>query len=382
MDGTAKILIAISVTLLILSLTASINCSKPTFYVYGSMACLSCEKFSAELKKAFGEDSMIFKEIDQNPENLDQMVSIYEAAFPELRKSELIIPLTIVVVDGEVKGVISGEVSMDLIREVLKSSQNLTLVYPDGKIIRGNYPQLSKMIREILFKGAVEERKYSSISQVMLPILGAAAADSVNPCTFSVFTALLLMSMFFRGKGGMVGVGVAFISAIYVAYYLLGLGLVKIFAAFTWLRYVIAVAGIILGSYEIFTSLRRGFRSPLPKPLYRFTSNLVDHVSAKSAAPIAFGIGIIVSFTLLPCSAGPYLVALSLIAGLSDLERYAALAVYNLVFVIPLISILVSLSIAAQASRRLKKFRSEKMSLLNVISASLLILICIWALFQ
>ena len=217
---------------------------------------------------------------------------------------------------------------------------------------------------------------------MILPILGAAAADSVNPCTFSVFTALLLMSMFFRGRGGMVKVGAAFISAIYLAYYLLGLGLVKVFAAFIWLRYAIAVAGIVLGSYEIFTSLKRGFRSPLPKPLYKFTSSLVDRVSTKSAAPLAFGMGLIVSFTLLPCSAGPYLVALSLIAGLSDFERYAALAIYNLVFVVPLVFILISLGIAAQVSSKIKKFRSEKMTLLNLISASLLILICIWALFQ
>jgi len=382
MERAVKIFVAISAILIILGFTASIHCSKPIFYVYGSMACLSCEKFSAELKKSFGEDSIVFREIDQNPENLDQMVSIYEVAFPELKKSELVIPLTIVVVDGEIRGVISGEVSMDLVKEVIESSQNLTLIYPDGRIIRGNYPELSNLIRDIIFKGATQEKKYSSISQVILPILGAAAADSVNPCTFSVFTALLLMSMFFRGRGGMVKVGAAFISAIYLAYYLLGLGLVKVFAAFIWLRYAIAVAGIVLGSYEISTSLKRGFRSPLPKPLYKFTSNLVDRVSTKPAAPLAFGMGLIVSFTLLPCSAGPYLVALSLIAGLSDFERYAALAIYNLVFVVPLVFILISLGIAAQVSSKIKKFRSEKMTLLNLISASLLILICIWALFQ
>ncbi|RLG07803.1 MAG: cytochrome c biogenesis protein CcdA, partial [Thaumarchaeota archaeon] len=114
----------------------------------------------------------------------------------------------------------------------------------------------------------------------------------------------------------------------------------------------------------------------------KFTSSLVDRVSTKSAAPLAFGMGLIVSFTLLPCSAGPYLVALSLIAGLSDFERYSALAIYNLVFVVPLIFILISLGIAAQVSSKIKKFRSEKMTLLNLISASLLISICIWALFQ
>lgn len=382
MGKAARILTLTLLLMTILGLMTPTNCSKAIFYVYGSMVCHECEEFSQELRKTFGEDSIVFREIDQNPGNLEQMVSIFEATFPDLKKSDLRTPLTVVVVEGEVKGVILRKVPISLVEDILESPQNLTTIYPDGKLVRKEDAQLSRKIIEIMSGKSIVERRYLSIQQVMLPVLGAAAADSINPCTFSVFTALLLMTMFFRGRSGMVKVGIAFISAVYMAYYLLGLGLIRVFAAFTWLRYVIAVAGIVFGSYEIFTSLSRGFKSPLPRPLYKFTSKLVDQISTKSAVPFAFGIGIIVSFTLLPCSAGPYLVALSLIAELSDLERYLALVIYNIVFVIPLIAILASVGAAAHISKKLKKFRSKRVNLLSMISAVLLILICIWVLLQ
>jgi len=364
-----------------LSVIPSTTCSKTVFYIYGSASCFSCKAFSDELKNAFGAEVVVFKEIGESAENLEAMISIYQAAFPEVEKSEMIIPLTVILIDDQVKAVIAGEASIQFIEEVMKSEQGLTLVYPNGKIVKTNNEKLAEKIRSILGGCSVEHR-YSAIHQVLIPILGAAAADSVNPCTFSVFTALLLMSMFFRGRTGMIKAGSAFVLAIYLAYYLLGLGIVRIFMTFLWLRYLIAGAGIILGSYEVFTSLRGEFKSPLPRPLYKLTSNLIDRVSQKSTAPIAFAIGFVVSFTLLPCSAGPYLVALSLIAGLSSLERFIALAIYNAVFVVPLIIILASIILTAKTAGKIKRFRSKRIHLLNLISASLLIAVCIWTLLQ
>lgn len=383
MDAILKILVPALIFMSILGLMIPANCSRTIFYVYGSMMCPECEEFSTELKKTFGEGSLVFREISQNSENLKQLVSIYEAAFPTLEKSKLVIPLTVIVVDGAVKGVVSGKTSMDLLRDIATSAiQDMVLVYPDGRIVIERDPQLSKVVAETVLGGSIRERDHPGFSQVLFPVLVAAAADSINPCTFTLFTALLLMTMFFKGRGGMIRTGIAFISAVYIAYYLLGLGLIKVFMAFTWLKYLVAVAGIALGSYEISMSLIGGFKSPLPRPIYNFTSNLVGQVSKKAIIPLAFGAGFIVSFTLLPCSAGPYFVALSLIAGLSDLEKYLVLMMYNAIFVAPLVAILASVGAAAHLSKSIKKFRSKRVDLLSITSSSLLIAVCIWALLQ
>ena len=128
-----------------------------------------------------------------------------------------------------------------------------------------------------------------TVGEVLAPVIAAALADSVNPCTFSVFTALMLMIMFFKGRARMLQAGGAFIAAVYLMYYLMGLGLIRVFAELWWIVYVVAAAGIALGSYELYTSLAEGrFKSPLPRPLYRFTERMVDAVSRKGAIPVSY----------------------------------------------------------------------------------------------
>ena len=357
------------------------------FYIYGSTKCLACNLFKTFVKEKFGEDSIVFNELVGNKSNAEVFVSIYDLVFPEVDKSRLAIPLTVVVVDDRVAAVVVGAyVSGDFWSNVLNNSEGILLVDPSGKISR-IYNQTIERKLESLIKMPVQAdaSTHSEADQqtknILIPVLIAASSDSVNPCTFSVFTALLLLTMYVGGRGRMVLNGLAFISAIYLAYYLLGLGLIKMFAAIPWLKYAVIALGLTVGGYEVFTSLGGKFKSPLPKAFREATSKLIDKASSATTAPLAFAAGLIISFTLLPCSSGPYLVATSLIADLPLAERLALLGIYNLVFIAPLVLILLAMGVAEKKVRKkIKEWRTRHLHILNAIAGGLLILISFWAL--
>ena len=175
-----------------------------------------------------------------------------------------------------------------------------------------------------------------TVGELLAPVIAATLADSVNPCTFSVFTALMLMITFFKGRARMLQAGGAFIAAVYLMYYLMGLGLIRVFAEFWWLVYVVAATGIALGSYELYTSLaERRFKSPPAEAAVQvYRENGGRGFEERSDTPLLRprSLG---EPNLLPGSSGPYLVALYLMSKLCFCEVCGLLCLYNLIFVAP-----------------------------------------------
>ncbi|RLE95270.1 MAG: hypothetical protein DRJ96_08825 [Thermoprotei archaeon] len=215
----------------------------------------------------------------------------------------------------------------------------------------------------------------------VLPILvSTAAADSVNPCTFSVFTALLLITLSLAGRGRALASSLAFIAAVYACYYLLGLGLtVAIVALPPIFVKVIAAAGLVVGAYSVASSLRGEFRSPVPSRLKRVT----EEALYKVAGPLgAAGLGALCSFTLLPCSSGPYVVFTATLSRLPEPGiRYLLLGLYNAIFVAPLVAIAVAVTLLGLAARRVKKWRSGRsLALMELVGGILLVAVCAYIL--
>lgn len=357
------------------------------FYVYGSSRCPACSLLKTFLTEKFGKSSIVFNELVGNKSNAEVFISIYDLVFPEVDKSHLAIPLTVVFVNDKVTAVVVGAyVSNDFWSNVLSNKEGILLVDPSGKTSR-IYNQtieerLENLVKIPVQTGTTTNNKVSQQTKnVLIPILVAASSDSINPCTFSVFTALLLLTMYVGGRRRMILNGLAFISAIYLAYYLLGLGLIKVFTSIPWLKYAVIALGLTVGSYEIYTSLGGKFKSPLPKVFRETTSKLIDRVSSASTAPLAFAAGLVISFTLLPCSSGPYLVATSLIADFPFVEKLTLLGIYNLIFITPLVLILLAMGVSEKKiSKKVKEWRTRRLHIFNAIAGALLILISLWAL--
>ena len=200
-----------------------------------------------------------------------------------------------------------------------------------------------------------------------------AMLDSINPCTFVVYT-IFLIALSVKGlpKRALYTVGLAFIFAVYASYYTLGIGLIILTGKIptSWAGYL----AIGFGAYEIITGLLEKSRT--------VGKGRLRKLAFSTEATIVGGLilGFTVSTTLLPCSMGPYIVFNTIISKMKALA-YLLLALYNLIFVLPLFIILFamgSLSESKEFSRAMVRHSRE----LSVIAGILLIGIGIWVLFK
>ncbi len=201
--------------------------------------------------------------------------------------------------------------------------------------------------------------------------LALSLSDSINPCTFAVYT-MLLIALSVRGLGGRAFylVGISFISAVYISYYTLGLGLAFL-AGRVPLRWA-AYFAIAFGAYTVLTGIyersRVGGKRTLRKLAFSRGGSVVG----------AMLLGFFVSTTLLPCSAGPYIVYAAIISRSPEMVP-VLLALYNAVFILPLLLILLafgSLRERKDVSRAMVRHSGE----LSVVSGVLIAVIGFWLL--
>ncbi|HUT87059.1 MAG TPA: hypothetical protein VMX15_03115, partial [Candidatus Heimdallarchaeota archaeon] len=143
----------------------------------------------------------------------------------------------------------------------------------------------------------------------------AAAADSVNPCTFAVLVLLLGTLLVAGRRGKVLQAGLAFTAAIYISYFLMGLGIFSaIQAAGVQRPFILAVSGlaILLGLWNMkdYFAYGKWFTIEVPQ---RWRPTVKRITSSVVTVPGAFAVGVLDSLFLLPCSSGPYIAILALL---------------------------------------------------------------------
>ncbi|MBI2278533.1 MAG: hypothetical protein HYU81_00480 [Candidatus Brennerbacteria bacterium] len=178
----------------------------------------------------------------------------------------------------------------------------------------------------------------------LMPLIVAAAlVDSVNPCAFSVLL-LTIAFLFSIGKlrSDALRIGGAYILGIFVAYTLIGLGILQTLSFFNIPHFMgklgaslLILAGVLNLVNEFFP--RFPVKLKIPDAAHHTMARLLE----KSSVPLTFLLGAFVGICEFPCTGGPYLAALGL---LHDQTTYVSglsyLILYNLIFVLPLIVIL------------------------------------------
>jgi cytochrome c biogenesis protein CcdA len=97
-------------------------------------------------------------------------------------------------------------------------------------------------------------------------------------------------------------------------------------------------------------------------------------INSVTSVPGAFFVGFAVSLFLLPCTSGPYIVILGLLAHTTT-KGYALelLALYNLIFVSPMILITGAVYFGFTTTEKAEEWRTKKLKVLHLI-AGLIIL--------
>ena len=206
----------------------------------------------------------------------------------------------------------------------------------------------------------------------------AAAADSVNPCTFAVLI-LLLGTLLVAGKRGKVlWVGLSFIAAIYISYFLMGLGIfTAIQTAGVQRPFILTVSAlaILLGLWNMkdYFAYGKWFTIEVPQ---RWRPLVKKLTSSAVTIPGAFAVGVLDSFFLLPCSSGPYIAILALISKTSTrLQGIVYLLFYNLIFILPLLAIALGIHFGFTTTARAERWRSARLGKLHFVAGLVMFLL-------
>jgi len=177
----------------------------------------------------------------------------------------------------------------------------------------------------------------------LFTIIGAALVDSVNPCAIAVLLILIGALLASGDKKKAFKAGLAFTLSIYIAYFLFGIGLfsaIQISGLSYWFYKIIGGLAVIIGLANIkdyFWYGKGGFVMEIPR---KWRPKLKGMLSKITSPFGAFLIGFVVCLFELPCTGGPYIVILGLLAErMTLLAALPLLLIYNLFFVLPLLII-------------------------------------------
>ena len=202
-------------------------------------------------------------------------------------------------------------------------------------------------------------------------------ADSVNPCTIYLYTILLIAaSMASIGiekkfvYKRVVAVGLAFALAVLIGYFLLGLGLIAFVSSLP--KIFFTAVGVGFGLWVIYSALTGRERVAAKKSMVRLLPK------ASKSLLFSFALGLLATFTLLPCSAGPYIVFAGIASKLSMIQAAILLIIYNLVFISPLIIVLMAVLLGV-SRQSVRDFLIRYNRVLSIIAGLLLIAIALYA---
>jgi len=388
-----KAFLSISLTFLIISQISifASKCEGCTFLIYINGKREEIMDLEEFLIRRFGNRSIHVMYLNDN-ESLNRIILLIEVLKKSgvplpisnctmcVSKEELtnsfntLFPLTLMFKEGRLKAIVCGIKTTYYWTKILTHiSQDSTLIFMPAKTTR--IEDDAKREIEKIFSS------HSSGENVLRLTLGLALADSINPCTFMVFTALLLISLHGLGRAKAALAGISFILAVYICYYMLGLGLVQALAHIPYIDKMVSILGLIIGCISIMNGLKPEFKSTVPKI---FRKRIEKSLESAYLGPVAsFILGVLASLTLLPCSGGPYLVGLGLFsASRYKSQLYLLLVLYNIIFIMPLLIILLAVVISQRYVRRIKIFRGRYLGAMELISGLLLVIVCLTVLFM
>lgn len=209
-------------------------------------------------------------------------------------------------------------------------------------------------------------------------VIGAALADSINPCEFAVLVILLTTILAANGKLKALLAGLAFSLSIYISYFLMGLGLFSAIQA-TGLSYVfywiVAILAILVGLFNLKDYLWYGKWFIMEVPI-SWRPRMKVLIRSVTSVPGAFLIGFVVSLFLLPCTSGPYIVILGLLAKAAT-RSYAImlLLLYNLIFILPMILITLGIYFGFTTTEQAEEWRRRKLKFLHLITGIIILLL-------
>ena len=224
-------------------------------------------------------------------------------------------------------------------------------------------------------------------------VIGAALADSINPCVFGVLIFLLAyMQVVFKSKARMLLCGLIYITAVYATYFLLGMGIVTLAytaglaPGFYWFAALLAIGAGLLEIKDYFWYGKGFTLQMIPGASKRLKHYLSSFKRLESRHPmfslvLAGFLGVFVVFVELPCTGAPYLAILGMLSQGDLAAGIPLLLLYNLVFILPLF-VIVGLMHIGKSSKKMEAWRRKHRGVMRLAIGLFLIVLgayMLWA---
>lgn len=214
-------------------------------------------------------------------------------------------------------------------------------------------------------------------ARITLPaVVGAAAVNALNPCAGAVLVLLLgTILVASRRKMAVFGAGFSFTAASFISYFLLGLGLLTTVQGSGIQRYAyiaVSILAVLIGLWNMkdFFWKRRLSIEDLPEGWQPFIKRSTSKITPVLGASL---IGFAASLFLLPCTSGPYIVIIGMLANTAtQMKGVWLLLLYNAIFVLPFIIITIAVGFGLTSTSRVEKWRLEKLRKLRLISGAVM----------
>ncbi len=214
-----------------------------------------------------------------------------------------------------------------------------------------------------------------------LPTLGTvittALIDSINPCAIGVLILLISIMIAFKTKKEMMFYGFFYILAVFVTYVLAGFGILYFLSSVPLYisEYISIVVGsliIIAGMIEIKDFFWYGQGITLAIPSER--AKQIHEMTKKVTLPGVLILGVFVAGVELPCTGAPYLAILLLLSQNFNFAAFLMLILYNIIFVLPLIVILLMVYFGFKI-QNIKRWKQNNRIYMRLATGVILILL-------
>jgi len=321
--------------------STSSSVSSPVYLAYFyEVGCHDCDKAKIILKDISAKypDNLIIKSFDislaDNMELAESLGELYQ--MPE--EERLLVPVIFI---GD-NYLFRDAITFENLEELIQEYSTTETIAPWEKIKEKDLTAQDRLIA-----------RFQSFGLAAVAVSGL--IDGINPCAFATIIFFISYLTLINRKGrDILWVGGMFALSVFLTYFLIGTGALKMITSLSFLPLVrkifvlvTAALALILGGVSLFDYLqfkKKGTTKDAKLQLPPFLKNLIHsairkNVKLSNYILMAAVTGFIVSLLELACTGQIYLPTIMFISTIPDLKANALLYLlfYNLMFIVPLV---------------------------------------------
>ncbi len=219
----------------------------------------------------------------------------------------------------------------------------------------------------------------------LINTIGYALVNAMNPCALAALVMILITILLANEnkKYKVLLGGLYFTLAVFIGYTIYGLIIIQAFKTFSefmtsisiYMKYILAILAIILGIFNIkdYISYKPGGLATEMPVKFRPFANLIIK---KATSPFgAFLVGLFITMFLLPCTMGPYVIALGNVYKLSFLQIIPHMLLFNFIFIIPMIAITLAVYFGLSSAEKVGEWRDRNIRRIHLIAGIILLIL-------